>query len=156
MGKAKGTSNEDYEVHGNGAETLAEGLRVLSMPEHRRKAALELVREILAVNQATEFRWYMPEKTEQILCYWDDQPRISVWIERSNIHMRKDETVARLPAIPTTWSKSGDYKVGWLLPGAESGAGGGPRKAEPKEVLCPNCFLLIPVETDCFECGLTP
>lgn len=149
----KRTANEDYDIHGNGVRSLIDGFEALRMPESRRAAVLDLVRAVVDVNQATGFRWYKTDGTDELACYWDGAHRNTLWITRSEIHMRKDEDVAKRPPIPTTWQKDGGHFVGWLLPGAVRGAGGGPRRYEPKTVLCPNCFINIPAGTECPDCG---
>jgi hypothetical protein len=46
---------QGYEVHGSGVETLRAGCAELAMSEERQTAAVRIVSELLAVNEAEDF-----------------------------------------------------------------------------------------------------
>lgn len=147
----KSDRHTGYEVHGEGIESLREGFARLAMPANRHREALTIVREVSDANGASTLRWYMPPVTPEICGYWDDSEVNQLWITSAEVHIAA--TTAR-PKLPLTWSKQdGDY-VGWLLPGAESGSGGGPQKAKVAETRCPTSFLLHPTGTACPDCDV--
>lgn len=147
----KGTANEAYEVHGNSVEVIRQGLEAIGMPAHRQAAAQAIVREVLEANQAVDFRWYVPPGTPEVCCYWDGHEANVLWITSATVYVPVDKGIGR-PARALTWRKQGGTHVGWLLPGAEAGRGGGPRQSPVAEVTCPVTFLRQPAGQPCPEC----
>lgn len=147
----KGAVNETYEVHGNSIETIRRGFEAIAMPGHRHAEAGMIVHEVLEANKVVDFRWYVPPGTPEVCCYWDDQETNVLWITSANVAIPADKGIAR-PRRALTWSKLDGAIVGWLLPGSESGRGGGLRKAEVPEVTCPVTFIRQPAGQPCPEC----
>ena len=58
-----------YEVHGSGVDTLPEGFSHLAMAPTRQRAAQEIVAEILELNNAQRFVWYLPPATPEVCSY---------------------------------------------------------------------------------------
>ena len=156
MRMGKGDINRQYAVHGDDLESVREGFRVLGMPEHRRAEAFQIVDEVLAANQVVDFRWYKTDGHNELACYWDDQPANTLWVTASKVHIPSDTASVTRPERPTDWQKEGQEEagayVGWLLPGAERGTGGGPRESEIATVLCPETYIRQPARTICPTC----
>lgn len=150
---ARNDRYQDYEVHGAGISSLPAGLAHLTMTAARREAAQNLVAEVLVRNDADKFVWYMPPATPELACYWDGAPTNLLWITNSEVHVKADGPVT-LPDRPTTWSKQDGGYVGWLLPGAEAGSGGGPKRPELPEVLCPATSLRQRAGIICPDCEI--
>jgi hypothetical protein len=142
-----------YDVHGSGVESLAEGLANLAMAPARQRAAKEIVGELLTLNSAERFVWYLPPATPEVCAYWNDAPTNLLWITNVGVHLKRDGPVTPL-ARPITYEKQdGDY-IGWLLPGAEAGTGGGARPSEITTVLCPVTSLRQPAGSLCPDCEI--
>ena len=80
MSTGKGDANRRYAVHGDGLASIRDGFNELAMPEHRRAEAFSIVSEVLAANRVVDFRWYRTEVTNELACYWDDQPTNVLWV----------------------------------------------------------------------------
>lgn len=145
----KGDKYLDYEVHGEGIDSIRSGFDELGMPPERRDEAFQIVREVLSANQVQTFRWYKTPGTNELACYWDDAPVNMLWVTVGEVHI--DVSTPR-PARSITWQKQGGQYVGWLLPGADAGTGGGTKKTEVATVLCPETFIRNPVGTVCPTC----
>jgi len=152
----KGDLNERYKVHGNDLDSLRQGFREIGMPENRYREALAIVREITEANDVREFRWYKTEGKDELCCYWDKQTVNVLWITPSNVHMRAETSLVQRPQRATTWRGERDEpdEVGWLLPGADRGPGGGPQRPKAAEVLCPETFVWQPAGTVCPVCDV--
>jgi hypothetical protein len=140
----KRSKNQSYDVHGEGAASLVRGFDEVGMLEHRRAAALDIVREVVAVNAATDFYWYCTPSDSEICCYWDDADQNQMWINPTGVVLREDESLAKLPERPRDYFLGADRLAGWLLPGAEMGSGGGPQRREIPTVgsICPDCEVM--------------
>jgi len=149
----KRTTNQRYAIHGQDVDSLRRGFVELGMPEHRQEPALEMVRDVLAVNSAKEFFWYMPPVTIEICCYWDGANRNLLWITSAVVQILNDPEVAR-PSRVVDYRKADGDTVGWLLPGSEGGGGGGPKKSKIKQVRCPEYFTLQPAGARCPDCDV--
>ena len=149
---SKAQRNETYERHGAGVDTLSIGFDELVMPHERRSMAIDIVRELLAANGASVLKWYMTAKTPEIACYWDDHEQNLLWITNTELHVMADSAIAALPDRPLSWEKQGGRYVGWLLPGASSGTGGGKRNTAVATVLCPEQFVQVPADAACDYC----
>jgi hypothetical protein len=141
--------NLTYEVHGDGVASLERGFDELRMPANRRREAIAIVGEVLAANDGGDFAWYKARKDE-LCCYWGDPDRNLLWITAGAVHMLP--TLPR-PDRPLTYSKE-DGNVGWLLPGAEKGTGGGSKQREVATVLCPESGIRQPAGQLCAECEI--
>ena len=148
---SKGDRHIGYAVNGNGVGSLPDGFARLAMPAHRHREALAIVREVIKANGASVFRWYMPPATPEICCYWDDADINQLWITSSEVHVA--EGTPR-PDSRVTWRKQGGAYVGWLLPGAESGSGGGAPRAKVAETRCPDTFIFHPSGSPCPNCDV--
>jgi hypothetical protein len=145
----KGDAHRSYLVHGDGLDSISTGLIAIRMPEHRRHVALALTREVARVNHARHFRWYKTPGKDELCCWWDEHEANVLWVWQGNVHVKPGAVTA--PTRPTDWIGH-DGHVGWLLPGAQRGSGGGPRRAEPGQVVCPVTFIAHPVGTECPDC----
>ncbi len=134
---SKGNRNHKYTVHGDGIDTLRQGLIALDMPTSRQAEALAIVRDVFEANSVTDFRWYKPAITNELACYWDDAEQNLLWVTVSEVHVFADETLVKHPQRPVNWQKEEGVYVGWMLPGALAGTGGGARKTEAPYSLCP-------------------
>lgn len=150
---ARGDRYLTYEMHGSGVDSLPAGLAHLAMTTTRQRAAQDLVAEILALNGGDQFVWYIPPATPELSCYWGGAPTNLLWITNVGVHIKTDGPVVPLPR-PTTYEKQGGDYVGWLLPGAEAGTGGGPKRPEVAWVLCPATSLRQPVGQVCSDCEI--
>ena len=149
-GPPKGDIHLTYRVHGSGLSSLVEGFSHIGMPEHRRKEATAIISEILDANGVGVFRWYKTDSLNELCCYWDDAAANMMWVGPGQIHIKS--TTPR-PSRAITWTKAGGNEVGWLLPGAVAGSGGGPATTVvASKVLCPDSGVLIPVGTLCPYC----
>lgn len=72
-------------------------------------------------------------------------------IAENEVHIAK---VTPRPSRTLTWNKQVGEYVGWLLPGAESGSGGGSKHTTTPKVLCPDSFLWHPAGTMCEHCEI--
>jgi hypothetical protein len=122
------------------------------MPEHRRAEAYRIVGEVLAANDVVDFRWYKTDGKSELVCYWDDQPANALWVTASEVHIPSDTARVMRPGRPVDWQKEDGAYVGWLLPGAERGTGGGRRESEVATALCPETFIRQPAGTLCPRC----
>jgi hypothetical protein len=145
----KGDAYTCYSVHGDSIDSLAEGFIALGMPASRRSAASQIVREVLKVNNVTVFRWYKTEGTNELSCYWDDAKVNMLWVTSTDVHIERD---TRRPERAHDWDKQDGKYIGWLLPGAERGTGGGRRASEVATVLCPESFIRQPLGSTCPTC----
>ena len=148
----KRSKNQSYDVHGEGVASLVRGFNEIGMPEHRRVVALEIVREVLAVNAAADFYWYCTHSDSEICCYWDDADQNQMWINTTGVLLLDDESLAKRPERTRTYFMGEGRLSGWLLPGAEMGSGGGTQTREIPTVTCPETFLLLPVGSICPDC----
>lgn len=151
----KGDANQSYRVHGDDVDSLWTGFDEIAMPEHRRDEALAIVREVVEVNDAQDFRWYKTEGKDELCCYWDDLAVNVLWITANNVHIKADVSLVRRPLRTTDWSEHDGSGVGWLLPGADRGTGGGRQRPKVVEVRCPVTYLLHPAGTVCPDCDIT-
>ena len=101
----KGDVNRQYAVHGDDVDSIREGFRELGMPEHRRAEAFRIVGEVLAANQAVDFRWYKTDGTNELACYWGDQSANTLWVTASEAHIPSDTARVTRPGRPTDWQK---------------------------------------------------
>lgn len=143
----------NYKIHGEGISSLPAGLSHLVMVTARQQAAQSLAAEVLACNDGDDFVWYKTKSTPELACYWDGAPTNLLWITNSEVHVKADGPVVLLNR-PTTWSKQEGEYVGWLLPGAEAGSGGGPKRTELPEVLCPATSLRQRAGIICPDCEI--
>jgi len=148
----KGNTYLDYEVHGDDVKSLRDGFAHIQMPPERWDAALEIVQEVLEANGVAKFCWYAPPTTAQICGYWDDAELNMIWISPSEVHINAQ--TPRPQRAPTMHRAEGT-EIGWLLPGATSGSGGGHRQHKKAAPLCPTCFIDI-VGSECSYCGFSP
>ena len=145
----KGDYHRTYEIHGDGLESIWRGFAELGMPQGRQAEAFAIVSEVVEANRAAGFRWYKTPGTNELACYWDGATVNMLWITAGEAHIAAD--TAR-PERALTWSKQDGAYVGWLLPGADGGTGGGPKKVEVAKVLCPVTYLWQPAGQPCLEC----
>jgi hypothetical protein len=127
-------ANKRYRVHGDGVDTLAADLDEIRMAEPRLSEALAIVREVDAANGVRSFRWYKYESKDELCCYWDGHMANVLWITPTNVHIQADSALVRRPNRTVTWRDRDGVCVGWLLPGADAGAGGG--RSRPKAAKC--------------------
>lgn len=150
----KGDAHRGYAVHGDSVDTIRAGFDSIGMLAHRQAEAQSIVREVVEANGVVDFRWYKPDDTPELCCYWDDLDRNVLWVTVANVHIPMDRGPVQ-PERPLTWSKEAGAFVGWLLPGAESGSGGGGRpKLRVAEVRCPVTFILQPAGQPCPDCEI--
>lgn len=146
---SKGDIHRQYQVHGDGVETLHRGLSAIGMPEMRRRAALSWVNEVAAVNGAQVFRWYKTDGKDELCCWWDELAFNAMWVWTNHVHVKTGAVT--LPDRPTDWVGD-DGNVGWLLPGALAGNGGSPRESHVPTTICPVEFITQPVGSECPYC----
>lgn len=149
----KGDTYRSYEVHGDSVDGLRDGLLAIGMPTHRHVEALAIVAEVVQANDVVDFRWYIPPVTQEVCCYWDAHERNVLWINQATVSIRADGGIAR-PTRALTWNKQEGQIIGWLLPGAESGRGGGRRQSPIAEVRCPVTSIRQPAGRVCPECDV--
>lgn len=142
--------NRRYDVHGDGVETVRDGLAEIGMDDSRRSAAVRLVGEVLEANGATDFRWYKTSGKDELACYWGDWTKNVLWVTPSEVHIRASDPIVR--PHPTTWAGRNGDLIGWLLPGAVSGGGGGRAMPPVKGVICPATGITQPPGTECTYC----
>jgi hypothetical protein len=140
-------------VHGRGLTSLPVGLADLAMPTSRQRAVHDIVSEILTLNGADDFVWYLPPATPELSCYWDAAATNLLWITTVGVHIKRNGLVRPLPRSFTYEKQDGDY-VGWLLPGAEPGGGGGTKRPEVATAVCPATSLRQPAGRVCPECDV--
>lgn len=150
---ASGDRYLSHDVHGSGVGTLPEGFAHLAMAPARQRAAQQIVSELLELNNAKRFVWYIPPATPEVCSYWDDAPTNLLWITNVGLHVKRGGPVKPLSRPITYQKQDGDY-IGWLLPGAEAGLGGGTRQAEVSTVLCPVTSLRQPAGSICPDCDV--
>lgn len=97
-------------------------------------------------------RWYMTEGKDELCCYWDDLAANVLWITANNVRVKADTSLVERPQRATTWKEADGSGVGWLLPGAERGTGGGRQRPKAAEVRCPVTNVSHPAGTDCPHC----
>jgi hypothetical protein len=144
--------NQGYAVHGEDVASLVRGFNEIGMPEQRMAAALEIVREVTAVNAVSDFYWYCTPSTSEICCYWNDAEQNQMWINTTGVVLREDGSLAKLPERARDYFLRADRLAGWLLPGAEMGSGGGPPKRDIPPVNCPVTFFPMPAGSLCPDC----
>jgi hypothetical protein len=151
----KGDANKRYRVHGDGVDSLRAGFHEIGMPENRRGEARAIVREVVEANDVREFRWYKTEGKDELCCYWDDHAANVLWITPNNVHIKADTSLVRRPQRTATWREDRDGGgVGWLLPGADRGAGGGRLRPKAADVRCPVTYIWQPAGTVCSSCDV--
>ncbi len=150
----KGDTNKRYEIHGDSLTTLRTAFTEIVMPEHRHSEAAAIISEVLTANAVQEFHWYKTPGTAELACYWDQAPQNLLWITATEVHIPSDETKVKRPTRSINWDKQNGAYVGWLLPGAERGAGGGKRAREITTVLCPETFIGQPSGSVCPDCDV--
>ena len=148
----KGDLHREYDIHGEGTDSLRAGFDALNMPTGRRAKAVEIVEALIATNRATGFRWYKPPGTNELACYWDGAHKNQVWITNVDVHIQTGSDVAPPSDLNYTWEKQEGAYRGWLLPGAVQTDGGGSAPAAVKDVLCPVTFIRQPAGTECPDC----
>ncbi len=121
------------------------------MPPHRRGVALEIVGEVLEAKDADDFYWFMTPGTDEVASYWDDSSINQLWITAGDVHVHPS---TELPDRARTYSKGDGVYVGWLLPGAEAGTGGGRPKTQVKTALCPETGITQPAGSICPDCDV--
>jgi hypothetical protein len=124
------------------------------MPEPRQGEALAIVREVAAVNGVRHLRWYKYESKDEFCCYWDGHTANVLWITPTNVHIQADSPLVRRPSCTVTWRDHDGACVGWLLPGADAGTGGGRSRPKAAKVRCPVTHLWLPAGTVCPDCDL--
>lgn len=145
----KGDKYLEYNVHGDGIDSIQTGFDEIGMPRNRHNEAIAIIREVLQANNATNFRWYKPPATDELSCYWEGARINMLWVTPIDVHVDVDTPK---PDRKTNWEKQDGQYVGWLLPGANAGAGGGPKHANIPTVLCPKEFIHIPAGVQCPYC----
>ena len=140
----------DHQLAGR-LEDLNNGFAAIDMPRERWTEAVAIVREVLKANDAVGFRWYKPDRTGELACTWAGVGQNALWIGPNNVHVAPASTGVVLPPRATTYSKQ-NGAVGWLLPGAITGSGGGPRSPATKWIACPATQELQPAGTECPDC----
>lgn len=149
--RAKGNTYRDYDIHGDDVESLRNGFAHIQMPAARWEAALEIVREVLTANDVARFYWYVPPTTAQICGYWDEAEVNMIWISPSEVHMNAQTP---RPQRAPTMERGEGAEIGWLLPGAKSGSGGGHKERKTTAPLCPTCFIKVAPGSECMFCGV--
>jgi hypothetical protein len=145
----KGDRHQSYDVHGEGLDTLPEGLSAIGMPELRRAEALRLVRQVATANNARVFRWYKTAGKDELCCWWDELEFNVTWVWPNRVNIKTGAVT--LPDRPIDWVGA-DGNVGWLLPGAVAGTGGGPRHTSTPTTICPATYIAQPVGSECPDC----
>jgi hypothetical protein len=148
---AKGEHHKTYAIHGDGIDSIRAGFDKLAMSAERRNEAIKIIREVLDANHVRVFRWYKTPGTNELSCYWDDADVNMLWVTPGDVHI---EASTSRPARSPNWQKQNGKYIGWLLPGANAGTGGGVKEAEVATVLCPETFLHIPVGSVCPTCEI--
>ncbi len=143
-----------YKLHGEGFDSLSTGFNALVMPEARRTTAVAIVHEVLEANGALLLKWYMTPGTPEVACFWDDETQNTLWITAGHVHVAAESTTVIRSARPVNWEKADGRYVGWLLPGAAAGDGGGKRACQVATVLCPEAFVMVPAGIVCDYCGV--
>jgi hypothetical protein len=100
-------SYDTYEVHGRGVDSLWSGFASIGMPEHRRSAAFEAVKAIVAAEGASGFCWYKVPNTMELAAYWDGCDRNMLWIEPGNVHVHPNVAFP----LTVTGFKGGDQPM---------------------------------------------
>jgi len=150
MGGNRG-ADRGYDVYGDDLDSIRSGFDELGMPTGRQTEAFAIVQQVLVANGASVLHWYKPPRTDELACYWDDSPVNMLWVTASEVHVAAGTP---RPARALNWEKQDGAYVGWLLPGAEAGSGGGTKKTEVAEVPCPVSFILHPLGTECPHCEI--
>lgn len=141
----------EHAVNGD-FEALREGFAAIGMPQERWAEASAIVREVLDANGASGFRWYKPDRTDELACTWVGVGQNALWIAGNNVHVSPATTGVTLPSRPLTYSKE-NGAVGWLLPGASTGTGGGRRRPGVRWIACPVTQELQPAGSECPDCS---
>jgi len=147
----KGATHREYDVHGDDVESLRAGFAQIQMPTERWNAALEIVREVLVANDVAQFCWYKPPTTAQLCGYWDEAEVNMIWISPSEVHIN---ALTPRPQRAPNLHRADGAEVGWLLPGATPGSGGGAHKSKTSAPLCPVWNIEVPVGSECMFCGV--
>jgi hypothetical protein len=150
----KGDANKRYRVHGDGVDPLTTGFNEIRMPQHRQREALAIVREVAAANGVRSFHWYKYESKAELCCYWDHHTANVLHITPTNVHIRADTSQIRRPPRAITWRDRDGMAVGWLLPGADPGAGGGRRRPIAAKERCPVTYMWLPAGSICPDCDV--
>lgn len=132
-------------------ETLRDGFAAIGMPPERWTDASAIVREVLEANDAVGFRWYKPDRTDELACTWAGVGQNALWIGTNNVHVSTATAGIRLPPRTRTYSKQ-NGAIGWLLPGASAGSGGGRRSPTTRWVACPVTQELQLGGSECPDC----
>lgn len=140
----------DREFEGD-LSTLQAGFAAIGMPSERWSEAFAIVWEVLDANAAVDFRWYKPDRTDELACTWAGVGKNALWIGVNNVHVAPATTGVVLPARARTYIKE-NGTVGWLLPGGNTGSGGGRRSPDTKWISCPVTQELQPVGSKCPDC----
>lgn len=150
---ASGDRYQIYDVHGRGVDTVPTGCAALAMSDTRQRAVVEIVSELLVLNDAERFVWYLPPATPELSCYWGGAATNLLWITTGAVHIKRNGPVIQR-LRPFNYQKADGDHVGWLLPGAEAGTGGGPKRREVATVLCPASSLQQPAGQLCPDCEI--
>lgn len=116
--------NRRYATSGDGLKSIHEGFVAMCMREDRRRAALNIVSEVLAANNVadSDFRWYKLDSTNELVCYWVGQPTNVLWVTTAKVHMSATRADVNCPARPFTWKKKDGEYAGWKLDEVEPGS----------------------------------
>jgi hypothetical protein len=139
-----------YEFEG-GLDTLRQGFEAIGMPRERWEDALAIVAEVLDANAAVDFSWYKPDRTGELACTWAGVGQNAMWVGPNNVHVAPATTHVVLPKRALNYSKENGV-VGWLLPGATTGSGGGRRAPATRWVRCPTTQEPQPAGSTCPDC----
>ena len=140
-------SYDTYEVHGSGVETLRTGLTAIGMPEHRRRAAIDAVRAIVAAEGISGFCWYKVPNTKEVAAYWTGCGKNMLWIEPGNVHVHPDVAFP----LTVTGLKSG-YQPMHHLPGANPRPDARRSSQNVATPLpCQRCMNVHPPEEECYS-----
>lgn len=104
------------------------------------------------MKNVVNFRWYKSDGANELACYWDDQPTNVLWVAPGDVHVPADRIRVTRPTRSLNWEKDNGAHVGWLLPGAERGTGGGRRQPDVATVRCPERFIHQPAGSICPDC----
>lgn len=143
-------ARNEHEFEGD-FETLRKGFAAIGMPQERWAEASAIVRDVLDANDAVDFRWYKPDRTGELACTWEFVGQNALWIGANNVHVAPATTGVVLPARTRTYSKE-NGTVGWLLPGASTGGGGGRQTPASRWIACPVTQELQPAGSECQDC----
>jgi hypothetical protein len=143
--------NHSYSVHGDDVASMTRGFMEIGMPSSRHAAALEIVRDVMVANKAREIRWYVTHVPLEVCGYWDAAEQNQMWIWPGVVAVL---AILDRPLKPINYSRGEGELVGWLLPGGEAGAGGGPRRKAMGSIRCPKSGIRQPVGSVCPDCDV--